>query len=222
MAKKNKSGIDWAKIDTVLLDMDGTLIDKHHDDFFWEELVPKCYAEKNNISQLEAKERLRRIYKTKENTKKWADFDYWSERLGINLWLLKDECRHTVKLHPHTVRFLKFLKRRRKKVYLVTAASRKDINFKLEHVGIFEYFDGIFSEIEIGSSKKEKMFWGKVQKKIKYEKSRTMLADDDETIMRMARSHGIRWLVIKSKSSSKKPHQISKEFFCVRHFDDIL
>ena len=29
----------WHEIDWVLLDMDGTLLDKHFDDYFWETLV---------------------------------------------------------------------------------------------------------------------------------------------------------------------------------------
>ena len=31
----------WQEVDWVLLDMDGTLLDKHFDDYFWETLVPR-------------------------------------------------------------------------------------------------------------------------------------------------------------------------------------
>ena len=34
----------WDDITWVLLDMDGTLLDKHFDDYFWETLVPEEYA----------------------------------------------------------------------------------------------------------------------------------------------------------------------------------
>jgi len=44
MRRKIKSRIDWKDIDTVLLDMDGTLIDQHYEDFFWDEIIPKAYA----------------------------------------------------------------------------------------------------------------------------------------------------------------------------------
>ena len=33
--------IDWSKIDTVLLDMDGTLLDLRFDNWFWQELIPR-------------------------------------------------------------------------------------------------------------------------------------------------------------------------------------
>ncbi|MGD8938682.1 MAG: haloacid dehalogenase, partial [Gammaproteobacteria bacterium] len=37
--------IDWTQIDTVLLDMDGTLLDLHFDNHFWREHVPLRYGE---------------------------------------------------------------------------------------------------------------------------------------------------------------------------------
>ena len=41
----------WEFIDTVLLDMDGTLLDKHFDDYFWEHYVPEIFAEKNDLTR---------------------------------------------------------------------------------------------------------------------------------------------------------------------------
>ncbi|NLD01354.1 MAG: haloacid dehalogenase, partial [Gammaproteobacteria bacterium] len=46
--------LPWAHIDTVLLDMDGTLLDLHFDNFFWLKYLPQCYAEKNNLSLAQA------------------------------------------------------------------------------------------------------------------------------------------------------------------------
>ena len=38
--------LNWNDIDTVLLDMDGTLLDRHFDDHFWLDHVPKRYADR--------------------------------------------------------------------------------------------------------------------------------------------------------------------------------
>ena len=38
-------------IDTVLLDMDGTLLDLHYDNHFWLEHLPQRYAELHGISR---------------------------------------------------------------------------------------------------------------------------------------------------------------------------
>ena len=42
--------INWNVIDTVLLDMDGTLLDLHFDNHFWMEHLPRVYAEKQQIT----------------------------------------------------------------------------------------------------------------------------------------------------------------------------
>ena len=35
---------DWSRIDHVLLDLDGTLLDLDFDNHFWQTLVPACGA----------------------------------------------------------------------------------------------------------------------------------------------------------------------------------
>ena len=43
--------LPWHAIDTVLLDMDGTLLDLHYDNHFWMEHLPQRYAELHGVSQ---------------------------------------------------------------------------------------------------------------------------------------------------------------------------
>ena len=43
--------IDWEHIDTVLLDMDGTLLDLHFDNYFWTQHLPGVYARENRLSE---------------------------------------------------------------------------------------------------------------------------------------------------------------------------
>ena len=44
----------WNDIDTVMFDMDGTLLDLHFDNYFWQHLLPLTYAEQNRIAHDEA------------------------------------------------------------------------------------------------------------------------------------------------------------------------
>ena len=64
---KNKNPIHWSpgwdEIDTILLDMDGTLLDKHFDDYFWEHYVPEIFAEKNDLTPREARKELLARYR---------------------------------------------------------------------------------------------------------------------------------------------------------------
>jgi putative hydrolase of the HAD superfamily len=50
--------IIWKEIDTVLLDMDGTLLDLHFDNYFWKEYLPQKWGELNNLDIDTAKKAL--------------------------------------------------------------------------------------------------------------------------------------------------------------------
>ena len=47
--------LNWSDIHTVLLDMDGTLLDLHFDNHFWLEHFPARYSEQHGIIVEEAK-----------------------------------------------------------------------------------------------------------------------------------------------------------------------
>jgi FMN phosphatase YigB (HAD superfamily) len=106
----------------VLLDMDGTLLDRYFDDYFWEHLVPEKYAEKNNITFGKAKEELMKKYKVHEGTLNWTDLDFWSKELSLDIPALKEQIRHLIEVHPHVEDFLKMLKKQGKIVTDVACA----------------------------------------------------------------------------------------------------
>lgn len=214
--------INWNEIDTVLLDMDGTLLDKDHDDYFWQILLPKAYAKKNKITLKEAEEQLKKKYKKQEGTSNWGDVYFWEKTLGLELWEMKYQVKHLARLHPHTMRFLKFLKKNNKKIYLVTAADLKDVDLKLGDKGIIKLFDGIYSQAVIKDAKESISFWKSLEKMVGYDAKRTIFVDDCEPMLKAAKDSGIRWLVFKSKSSSKRAAVNSNNFINVHHFDDII
>ncbi|HOP18299.1 MAG TPA: haloacid dehalogenase, partial [Gammaproteobacteria bacterium] len=70
--------LDWNDIDTVLLDMDGTLLDLHFDNHFWLEHVPRRYAEARGIGLEESSRELMARYQDIQGTLEWYCVDHWT------------------------------------------------------------------------------------------------------------------------------------------------
>jgi putative hydrolase of the HAD superfamily len=71
--------IDWQGIETVLLDMDGTLLDLHFDNYFWQEYLPLRYAEIKGMEAQAAKQHIVTQTRKIEGSLNWYSTDYWSE-----------------------------------------------------------------------------------------------------------------------------------------------
>jgi 5'-nucleotidase len=57
----------WEAIDTVLLDMDGTLLDLRFDNYFWAEFLPERYAERHGLTPEQARTVLRSMLVAKQS-----------------------------------------------------------------------------------------------------------------------------------------------------------
>lgn len=214
--------LSWSRVDTVLLDMDGTLLDKHFDDYFWEQYVPEHYSLKHNLTIEEAKAELLSRYRSVESTLAWTDLDYWSDQLGLDISTLKSGINHLIDVHPYVTTFLRFCREKGKKVYLVTNAHPKTLAIKLEKTDIGPLFDKIICADEIGLAKEEALFWEKLQQKLHFDKVRTMLADDTEKVLESARQYGIAQLIFVARSSSRKPVLYSKKFPSIEYFIELI
>jgi GMP/IMP 5'-nucleotidase len=215
--------LDWRDIDTVLLDMDGTLLDRHFDDHFWLEHVPRTYARKHNIPLDAAKQQLYALFNSQEQTLNWTDLDYWSERLRLDIPVLKREIEHLIAVHPFVVDFLLFLRRHGKSIWLVTNAHSKTLQLKMGKTRLSPYFDGIVSAHDLGLPKEDPRFWGRLQEKVSYEPARTLLGEDSETNLSTAAAYGIRWLIYVSRFSSAITTPVSSpRFHSVHYFSELL
>ena len=80
-----KTAINWNAIDTVLLDMDGTILDLHFDNYFWLIYLPENFAIKHNISFESAFEKLSQQFNTLRGTLNWYCLDYWTDTLQMDI-----------------------------------------------------------------------------------------------------------------------------------------
>lgn len=214
--------LNWNDIDTVLLDMDGTLLDRHFDDHFWLEHVPKRWAARHKVPLTLAQEQLHSLFRSQERTLNWTDLDYWSDRLGMDIPLLKLEVEHLIAVHPGVVEFLAFCRHHGKQLWLVTNAHSKTLDIKLKKTRIGHWFDGIISAHQVGLPKEEPAFWGALQRFVSYDPARTMLGEDSETNLQTANAYGISYLFYISHYSSSCTPATSKQFTTIDYFTRLI
>ena len=92
--------INWNEIETVMLDMDGTLLDLYFDNYFWQEYLPECWGKPKGMDIDTAKAALIPRFKAMEGTLAWYCLDYWSDELGLDVFRLKQDVEHLIKIRP--------------------------------------------------------------------------------------------------------------------------
>lgn len=213
---------DWDAIDSVFLDMDGTLLDLYFDNHFWLEHVPTRYAEKLGLSLDEAKDKLMPRYRRIQGTLDWYCVDYWSQELGLDIAVLKAEVEHLITVHPFVIDFLDALAARGKRRVLVTNAHQKSIALKMEQTRLRGHLERVICAHDLALAKESPGFWERVQRVEPFDPARTLFVDDNLDVLRAARAFGFRWLLAITEPDSSKPAHRIDEFPALRDFKPLL
>ncbi len=213
--------VDWNQIDTVLLDMDGTLLDLHFDNYFWLEHLPKRYAEIHQVDFATATQRLMENIKQHEGTLQWYCLEFWSKELDVDIRSLKVEIKHKIQIRPHVQEFLTRLRHHHKKCLLVTNAHPQSVSLKLEVTEIDKYLDIIISSHELNHPKEAQEFWQALQAREHFDPTRTLFIDDTARILESAKKFGIRHLLGIHQPDSQVARTL-EGYPAIHHFDEIM
>lgn len=214
--------LDWRKIDTVLLDMDGTLLDLHFDNFFWRSHVPQRYAELHGLPVEVAHAELAQRYQRHIGTLQWYCVDFWSRELQLDIARLKQEVQHLIAVHPHVPAFLQAVRATGRRATLVTNAHPQSLTLKMQRTGLNTHFDALITSHQIGLPKEHADFWGRLQATERFDPSRTVLVDDSLPVLRSARAYGIANLVAVHQPDTRAPRLDVEGFQAIESFLDIM
>mgnify|MGYP000014378712 CR=1 FL=1 len=213
--------IDWNDIDTVLLDMDGTLLDLHFDNYFWLTHLPRRYAETHGVEIDTAERKLMAHIKAHEGTLKWYCLEFWSESLALDIRALKEEIKEKIQIRPFVVEFLQRLRALDKKLVLITNAHPQSLDLKLEVTAIDQWLDMIISSHQFNEPKEAQAFWLALQAQERFDPVRTLFIDDTVRILDSAKTFGIKHLLCIHQPDSQKQRAVA-EYPAIHHFDEIM
>ncbi len=214
--------LNWAEISTVLIDMDGTILDLHFDNHFWLEHLPLRFSQKMNIPLEQAKETLRSDYRSVVGTIEWYCLDYWSEQTQMPIKELKREVQHLIQLRADAHDFLTALRDSGREVILVTNAHPDALSLKIERTQLDKYFDVLYSTHDFGVTKESQLLWQRLKAKHPFDSNKTLFIDDSIDILKSAQQFGIKHLLAVANPDSKKAENIITEFPAIADYSVLL
>ena len=183
----------WELVETVLIDLDGTLLDLAFDNWFWLERVPHAYGQALGLEPAEARARLLPKYKAHEGTLPWYCIDHWSRELALDIRGLKRAGAARIGWLPGAREWLEALGRAGKRRVVLTNAHPDTFQIKDERTGVSAFIDGIVSSHTVGAAKEDPRFWRDVNRHLAFDRTRSLFVDDSLPVLRAARDAGVRW-----------------------------
>jgi putative hydrolase of the HAD superfamily len=216
------ASVDWSAIDTVLLDMDGTLLDLSFDNWFWREHVPEHYARKRGLELSAAQSLLEPKFRACAGTINWYCIDYWSRELDLDIPRLKRAVRHEVRFLPGAEDFLRRLAATGKRRVLVTNSHPETLAIKTMHVPLAAHFDASHSSHGFALPKEHPEFWARFQAIEPFDPERTLFVDDSVPVLKSAQQFGIAWLRAVRRPDTGRPANQIQGFLAVDSVMDLL
>jgi putative hydrolase of the HAD superfamily len=217
-----KNGFDWNSVDDVLLDMDGTLLDRDFDNFFFEEELPRRYAVLHRMTEQTAREKLFALYRSVEGELAWTDLHYWTRTLGIDVVALTQEFSGRIGYLPGVEGFLGAVRAKRKRMTVLTNAHADGVTIKCRKTGVDTQVDRIVNAFEVGCLKMRSAYWPACQKLVGFDPARSLYVDDDEACLAAAQAFGVRHIYHSARSSTKLPPHPSGRYAPLENLQDLI
>jgi putative hydrolase of the HAD superfamily len=216
------AAVEWAKIDNVLLDMDGTLLDLRFDNWFWLSVVPERYARANRLSVEDASARLEPLFSAVAHTMPWYCIDHWSRELDLDIRALKLEAREHVRFLPGAEQFLQNLRNLGKRIVLVTNSHPVTLEIKDAQVALMRWFDACYSTHTFGVPKENAQFWPRFVAAESFDAARTLFVDDSLPVLESAHEFGIAHLRAVRRPDSGQPPKATGRFIAIDSVAQLL
>lgn len=214
--------VDWQHIDTVLLDMDGTLLDLHYDSYFWLEFLPLKVSEREGISLQSAKQYVLPKLREAFGTLPGYCIDYWSDVFTVDILALKRQVSDKIAVREGSIAFLKHLRAGNKRIVLATNAHRATIDLKFEKTGLQPFFDDISSSHDYGYAKEHHQYWRSLAQSQSIDLTRSLFIDDNRQVLASAKANGVACVIGVRQPDSQLPPLAHNDYPMTNDFSELL
>jgi len=215
MSAAGKVQVPWCEIDTLLLDMDGTLLDLAFDNYFWLELVPQEFAKVRGLASDAARAEIVARTSAVAGTLPWYCIDHWSAEFGLDIEALKRRHRHRIRYLPRAREFIALARRHGKRLVLVTNAHRVTLSIKCDQTGVGELMDAVVSSHDYEIEKEQAGFWQQLEQEQRIEPERCLVIEDSLAVLKTARGFGIAHSIAIRRPDTTRESRVVEEFASV-------
>ncbi len=208
--------------DTLMLDMDGTLLDLAYDNYMWMEHIPAAYAKERNVPEDHAREHLYATFKRLEGKLDWYCLDHWSNELDLDVVALHREQNGRIGFLPGAKQFLEAVRDHHVRVLLVTNSHQHTLDIKAEVTDIVDYVDDVYTSHALGHAKEDQPFWQELEKKEGFDKARTVFVDDNVSVLQSARDFGVDMLLHITRPDTRHPEKPHDDFTGIKGVGELV
>lgn len=213
--------VDWSRVDTALIDMDGTLLDLRYDNAFWFDDLPERLARRHAIGVDDARALVQSHARRLLGSLAFYCLDHWSELLGLDVAGANEELAHLIALRPAAEEFLRALRVRGTRTVLATNSHPRGLLFKLQRTGLGAWLDETLSSHELGFPKEDPRFWQALRAR-GFVLERALLVDDNPAVLACAVSCGIGQVLAILAPDSGLPALLPGPYPAVHHLTEVL
>jgi HAD superfamily hydrolase (TIGR01509 family) len=213
--------LDWDSIDTVLLDMDGTLLDLHFDYYFWTQHLPEIYNQIQSGDIEKTTLYIANRLAEKQGQLEWYCTDYWSRQFDLNIIQAQSEVKHLIQERPQVIGFLDSLGKHQKNRVLITNSDRPSIELKFANSAIEPLLDQVISSHDYKAAKEDQQFWQQLQNNLDFDPNTTLFIDDSEPVLNAAHQFGIKHLLSIKQPISSQPREDCSQYPMIDDFSTL-
>ena len=217
--------VPWSEIDTVLLDMDGTLIDLRFDNILWNVVVPDRYGAREGIVRERAVEILYRDMLASKATLDFYDLDYWARKTALDIDAIHEELMPLIRYRSDAPAFVAAVRASGRRMVLATNAHPRSLAVKHRAIGLLDTVDGHVSAHDLGVPKEDVAYWQRLERGMcngSYDPARALLVDDNVLALVAAEQAGVRHLLCVAQPDSGQQQRTDLPFPSFNRFAEIM